>query len=72
MDNRVQDLYNQRVKRVRDAVQLKEPDRVPLMPVMEAFPVYYAGLTIQEAMEDYHKLEAAFDKFFRDFQPDLG
>ncbi len=72
MDNRAQDLYNQRVKRVRDAVQLKEPDRVPLMPVMEAFPVYYAGLTIQEAMEDYHKLEAAFDKFFRDFQPDLG
>lgn len=72
MSKNSEKLYNERLKRVMDVVQLKEPDRVPLMPVMEAFPVYYAGLTIQEAMYDYYKLEEAFDKFFTDFQPDLG
>ena len=55
-----------------DAIQLKEPDRVPIAPVMEAFPVYYSNLTIKQAMEDYTILAAAFDKFFADFKPDLG
>ena len=64
--------YKARENRVRDAIALREPDRVPLIPVMEAFPVYYGGATIQDCMHDYRKTEACFDRFFRDFQPDLG
>ena len=70
MDARAQ--YEARVRRVTDATCLREPDRVPVIPVMEAFPVYYGGGTIQGILYDYKKAESWFDKFFRDFQPDLG
>ena len=64
--------YELRQKRVADAAALKEPDRVPVIPVMEAFPVFYGGVTIKEIMYDYRRGEAAYDKFFTDFKPDLG
>lgn len=64
--------YKKRVKRVSDCVNLKEPDKVPFIPVMEAFPVYYGGKTIKECMENYKRTEQCFDKFFEDFKPDLG
>ena len=64
--------FDLRVKRVADAVALKQPDRVPIIPVMEAFPVYHGGRTIKECMYDYRKNTACFDKFFTDFKPDLG
>ena len=64
--------YQARIKRVADCVALKEPDRVPFIPVMEAFPVFYGGRTIKECMYDYTKTESCFDKFFEDFKPDLG
>lgn len=68
-----QELYNQRMTRVLDAVALKKPDRVPLIPQPEAFPIFYAGLTMQECMEDYYKVGPALDKFYRDFpEIDLG
>ena len=51
--------YQKREQRVRDAVALKEPDRVPIIPVMEAFPVYYGGKTIKQVMDDYRETKAA-------------
>ncbi len=68
----MQDSYQSRFQRVMDAVQLKEPDRIPLVPVMECFPVYYGGGTIQECLYDWTKAGPCFDKFFADFKPDLG
>ena len=65
-------LYDERLKRVMDAVALRKPDRVPLIPQLQAFPMYYAGLPIKEAMYDYRKVGPALDKFYADFQPDLG
>jgi hypothetical protein len=65
--------YAARLKRVTDATRLVEPDRVPLVPVFQAFPVYYAGTcTVQEAMEDFGKAAQAYDVFYDHFQPDLG
>jgi len=64
--------YDRRLNRVKDAIALKEPDRVPLIPVMQAFPVYYAGMTVEEAMHDPEKAGEAYDRFFEDFKPDLG
>ncbi|KLU60610.1 methylcobalamin:coenzyme M methyltransferase [Peptococcaceae bacterium CEB3] len=64
--------YQASLNRVLDAIKLKEPDMVPLIPVVEAFPYYYAGVTIQESMYDYQKAAAALDKFYADFHPDLG
>lgn len=63
-------MYQERVKRVLDVVQLKTPDRVPILGPYQAFPYYWAGVTIKEAMNDYAVARAVCHKFVDDFQPD--
>ncbi|MDR0376544.1 MAG: hypothetical protein LBH70_01995 [Spirochaetaceae bacterium] len=72
MEN-MQELYDARLKRVSDAVQLKEPDRVPIVPVFQAFPIYYAKKwTIKDIMEDYRRGAEVWDIFYEHYKPDLG
>ena len=35
--------YRERVTRIKDAIELKKPDRVPVFPVIGFFPAFYAG-----------------------------
>jgi hypothetical protein len=65
------ELFREREKRVHDAVQLKEPDRVPVTCHSGFFPALYAGITCEEAMYDMDKLMAAWTKFLQDFEPDM-
>jgi hypothetical protein len=71
MDNQTQKLLEQRKKRVADAVQLREPDRVPFVPFPHFFPANYYGISFKEFMYDYDKTKAAAKKFILDFEPDL-
>ncbi len=65
--------YKERIIRIKDAIQLKKlPDRVPALLLPSFFPVYYAGMTPQEVMYDYDKLNIAFKKFLIDFEPDVN
>ena len=65
--------YKERVTRLKDAIQLKKlPDRVPVVPIASFFPVYYGGITPQEAMYDYDKLYMAGKKYLLDFEPDVN
>ncbi len=66
------ELRRERLGRVMDAVALAVPDRVPLIPQFEAFPMYYSGLSIRDAMQDFRKVGAALDRCYADFAPDLG
>lgn len=66
-----EELYREREKRIKDAIQLKRPDRVPFTPSCTFFPAKYAGISYQEAMYDLDKTEKAIEKFAVDFQPDL-
>ena len=50
MNKPAEQLYKEREKRVNDAVQLKEPDRVPIVGMFGFFPAKYAGITSEEAM----------------------
>ena len=43
-------LYEDRTKRILDAVQLRVPDRVPVMPQFTFFNAAYGGITCEEAM----------------------
>ncbi len=63
--------YIARVTRVIKAIQLEEPDRVPLMTPAGNFPAYYAGYNLKTVMSDYNKLKAAWLKFLHDFELDL-
>lgn len=62
--------YRERVTRLKDTIQLKIPDRVPVIPSVGFFPAYYAGITVEEAMYDYDKLCQAWGKYTFDFAPD--
>jgi uroporphyrinogen-III decarboxylase len=63
--------FKERITRIKDAIQMKKlPDRVPVFVTPSFFPVYYAGITPQEAMYDYDKCCMAFKKFVMDFEPD--
>ena len=62
--------YKARVTRILDAVNLKQPDRVPVFPMMGFFPAYNAGFTPRDVMYDYGKLMSSFTKYVLDFQPD--
>jgi hypothetical protein len=71
MEKTPQELYQERMKRVRDAIQLKVPDRVPFLPFFTFFPTNYNGINCQEAMYDYDKLGMAWKKMMIDFEPDM-
>jgi hypothetical protein len=63
--------FKERAARVKDAIQLKQPDRVPVIALLGFFPAFYAGYTNEEVMYDYEKLVKAWEKFMFDFQPDV-
>ena len=65
------ELYQEREKRVLDAVALRKPDRVPILPLFSFFVAHHAGMTIQEVMNDPDKLFEAQWKTLMDFQPDM-
>jgi uroporphyrinogen-III decarboxylase len=62
--------YNQRVKRIQDAAQLKVPDRVPISVEDQGVFIEYGGLTWAQAMYDVKKAKAAAKKFYLDLQQD--
>lgn len=62
--------YKERVTRIKNVIQLRVPDRVPVCPSAGFFPAHYAGITAEEAMYDYSKLSMAWKKYVSDFEPD--
>lgn len=64
-------LYLERTKRVQDAVALREPDRVPFLPHFSFFAARYSGISYEDLMYDYDKIEKAHMKVVLDFQPDM-
>ena len=72
MEKTAEELFKEREKRIHDAVQLKEPDRVPIVSFGGFFAAKYAGFTCKEAMYDREKAVEATLRYLQDFQPDLG
>jgi hypothetical protein len=63
--------YQERVLRMKDVIQLKVPDRIPIYANIGFFPAYYAGINTEEAMYDYDKLSNAWRDYILDLQPDV-
>ncbi len=63
--------YKARVQRFIDAIELKEPDRVPVMLPTSNFPIYYGGITVQKAMYDYDEMRRVWMQFLREFDTDI-
>ena len=47
--------YELRRKRMTDAAALIEPDQVPIMPILQCYPVFHAGLTMKDVLYDFEK-----------------
>jgi hypothetical protein len=65
-------LLSEREKRVRDAIELKVPDRVPVVIGTGVFAARYAGLTASSLYYDHAAYRAASKKMLLDFEPDNG
>ena len=68
----VDQLYQEREQRVRDAIELKEPDRVPVIIGGGYFAVRYAGLSASAVYYDPASVKSALRKTILDFEPDMG
>ena len=65
-----QQLYEERVKRVEDAIQLKIPDRVPITLSLGYFPAKYTGISCADAFYNPIIWKEAAKKTVVDFAPD--
>ena len=66
-----EEAYRKRARRVADVIQLKLPDRVPVVPSFGMFPALDNGYTCEEVMFNYDKAHQAWMKTLKDFEPDL-
>jgi len=66
--------YDAKVKRVSDAIALKEPDRIPIKPSPAIFPILDAGYTVAEVIydESLEKYKDAITKYLLKYDPDAG
>lgn len=63
--------YQGRVKRLKDALDLKKPDRVPTLFLGGGCMVTYGGATFGDIFYDAQKTQQATMKFLGDFQPEF-
>ncbi len=63
--------YKTSLNRIKDTIQLKQTDRVPVTVFPGMFAYKYGGITVEEAMYDYDKCVDAHRKFVLDFDIDI-
>jgi hypothetical protein len=71
MTRAAEELRREREKRITDAIQLKMPDRVPVISAMGYFPAKYVGIPYSAAYYDFDAWYDAYKKTLQDFQPDM-
>src|SRR4030042_460165 len=71
MDKIPSEIYREKHQRVRDALDLKVPDRVPTLVGFGLLPAKYTGMTAEEAFYDVERWTKANRKTITDFQPDM-
>ena len=64
--------YQQRVQRLWDVIELKQPDRVPSIMMVGGYSANFAGIIQGDTYYDAQKTAQAVLKFMEEFQPDYG
>ena len=73
MSRSPEELYQERLRRVDDALNLRTPDRIPLEIAFGYFPAkYVGGLTCEAAYYDYDGWLRACKKTVTDFGADIS
>ncbi|HZK19024.1 MAG TPA: uroporphyrinogen decarboxylase family protein [Clostridia bacterium] len=63
--------YKSRARRVADAILLKKPDRVPVVPLMEFFYARHAGVSAYDVLYNPEIATWASKKTILDMEPDV-
>ncbi len=63
-------MYKASVQRFRDVIELRKPDRVPIMLMTTFMPAFLGGASAYEVMYDTEKLKSSFLKFMTEYKPD--
>lgn len=64
------ELFEERKTRIVDAIELREPDRVPSIMFSTFWAAKHAGMSCEEAMHDYTGLSDAMRKAILELEPD--
>jgi hypothetical protein len=73
-DNPTED-YKRRLKRINDAIALKEPDKLPVAPYVDGLPYFLypeLGVTHKTALYDIEKATEAQIRYHLEFTPDAN
>jgi len=62
-----QQQFEERVKRVEDAIALKEPDRIPIAPFFDGVMLRLYGASYRDIFYDFRKAGEAVLRFYRDY-----
>ena len=65
-----EEAYKKRTKRITDAIQLKKPDRVPVVPMWEYFYARYAEVSCYDVMYNAEIARWATKKTVTELEPD--
>ncbi|MBN1646772.1 MAG: hypothetical protein JW874_01950 [Spirochaetales bacterium] len=64
--------FRSSVGRLRDAIRLRESDRIPVTLFPSMYPLKYCGISVEESMRNYNECAASFKKFYIDFKSDFN
>ncbi len=65
------ELYEEREKRIMDAIRMTQPDRVPVAMYGGYFPLYYVGIQPSTIFYDLDQYKKAVIRTLLDFEPDI-
>ena len=68
----IEQLRDERDKRIKDVIELREPDQVPVAVGTGIFAARYSGLTASAMYYDHDAFRKACKKVLLDFEPDGG
>lgn len=70
MDKAAEQAFREREQRLKDAVELKVPDRVPISLGLNYFPAKFAGITTWAAYYDFPNWKRAYIRAAQFYEPD--
>jgi hypothetical protein len=70
MDRKTEEQYRERIRRIKDAISLKTPDRVPTEIAFDYFPARFVGKPFEIAYNDYDAWLEAYKEAVLYLQPD--
>ena len=65
-----QEMFNYRIQVVNDAIALKEPDHVPVAPMLGCLPYHLFHSSFKNSMYDFEDASRAVIEFFQKYHPD--